>query len=70
MKLLRGCALLSLLLYCCGADSLLDTLGPVGFLAAGAALGALNLLPRSWAKKRPGQALAHPPGLADWSGPP
>ncbi len=52
MKLLRGCAFLALLLYCCGADSLLDRLGPVGFLAAGAALGALALLPRSWAQKK------------------
>lgn len=52
MKLLRGCAFLTLLLYCCGADSLLDTLGPVGFLAAGAALGALNLLTRRQAQKK------------------
>ncbi len=44
MDMLRCSAFLALLLYCCGADGLLDKLGPVWFLAVGAVLCGLSLL--------------------------
>lgn len=44
VKVIGGISFLALLLYCVMADGLLDKLGPIGFLAAGAVLCGLSLL--------------------------